>query len=302
MPAPRFFYPDTPELPLPEKHRFPISKYRLLREKVVADQLLGTAQLAPSPPASVEDLKRAHADHYIADVLNGTLTQEQQRRIGLPWSPTLARRSRATVGGSLAASREALVHGVSGQLAGGTHHAHHDFGSGYCIFNDLAVASLTLLVEQQVERIAILDLDVHQGDGNAALLTANPNVFVVSVHGEKNFPFRKVASDLDIALPDGTEDAAYLSAVGEALEAIQAFAPDLLLYLAGVDPLDVDSLGRMSVSEAGLRKRDERVLRACHSRGLPVATVAGGGYSKPIAATVTAYAQTWDAIRQIYKI
>ncbi len=300
MPAPRFFYPDTPELPLPEKHRFPISKYRLLREKVVSERLLGGAALIPSPPASMEQLLRAHAADYVADILNGTLGPKEQRRIGLPWSPTLARRSRATVGGSLAAAREALAHGVSGQLAGGTHHAHREFGSGYCVFNDLAVASLTLLEEGAVARVAILDLDVHQGDGNAALLTPNPDVFVASIHGEKNFPFRKVESDLDIALPDGTEDDAYLAAAEDALAALAAFAPDLVLYLAGADPLAEDSLGRLAVSALGLARRDALVLDRCRDAGWPVAIVAGGGYAKPITATVDAYAETWATARRVY--
>jgi len=300
MPPPRFFYPDTPELPLPEKHRFPISKYRLLREKVMTEEVLGRAELAPSPPISIEQLLHAHSPDYVTSVLNGTLSRDEQRRIGLPWSSTLARRSRATVGGSLAAAREALNVGVSGQLAGGTHHAHRDFASGYCVFNDLAVAALTLLAERAVDRIAILDLDVHQGDGNAALLAGNPETFVVSLHGEKNFPFRKVASDLDIALPDGTEDAAYLAAVAEACEAVAAFQPDLLLYLAGVDPLKIDSLGRLSISADGLRQRDDFVLRHCKASGLPVAIVAGGGYAKPISATVDAYVETWRTARHIF--
>jgi acetoin utilization deacetylase AcuC-like enzyme len=302
MAAPRFFFPDTPDLPLPEKHRFPISKYRLLREKVVTEGLLGRAALTPSPLASNEQLRRAHSAEYVAAVLNGSLTRQQQRRIGLPWSATLARRSRATVGGSLAAAREALIHGVSGQLAGGTHHAHHDFGSGYCVFNDLAVAALTLLAEGAVSRVAILDLDVHQGDGNAAILTPEAQVYVASIHGETNFPFRKVASDLDIALPDGTEDDAYLDAVSQAVAAVREFSPDLVLYLAGVDPLDVDSLGRLSVTSAGLRARDEFVLKQCRTAALPVAIVIGGGYAQPIEATVDAYAATWASACQIFSL
>lgn len=302
MPSPRIFYPDTPDLPLPENHRFPAAKYRLLREKVIAEGLLGGARLTTSPPASIEQLHRAHSEAYVAKVLGGELSRDEQRRIGLPWSTALARRSRATVGGSLAAAREALSAGVSGQLAGGTHHAHRDFGSGYCVFNDLAVAALTLLDEGAVARVAILDLDVHQGDGNAAILGGNQAVFVVSLHGEKNFPFRKVASDLDIALPDGTEDAAYLAAVGDACDAVAAFAPDLVLYLAGVDPLADDSLGRLAVTAEGLCRRDETVLRRCRSAGVPVAIVAGGGYARPIAPTVDAYAQTWATARDVFDL
>jgi acetoin utilization deacetylase AcuC-like enzyme len=302
MAPPRIFYPDTPELPLPEKHRFPISKYRLLREKVVNEKLLGRAQLAPSPPASIRELQLAHHVDYVESVLAGTLTTAAQRTIGLPWSATLARRSRATVGGSLAAGREALQHGISGQLAGGTHHAHRTFGSGYCVFNDLAVAALTLLDEATVSRVAILDLDVHQGDGNASILKGRPDTFIVSIHGEKNFPFTKLQSDLDIDLPDGTTDEPYLDSVHVGLDAAMGFKPDLLLYLAGVDPLDVDSLGRLAVTAAGLRRRDEIVFEACHAAGLPVAVVAGGGYSKPITATIEAYAATWTAAGRIFRL
>ncbi|MBU2534223.1 MAG: histone deacetylase [Alphaproteobacteria bacterium] len=300
--APRFFYPDTPDLPLPEKHRFPISKYRLLREKVMRERLLGHAQLVPSPLASRVELQRAHSDAYVMRVLNGTLSPAEQRQIGLPWSPTLARRSRATVGGSLAAARQALLHGVSGQLAGGTHHAHREFGSGYCVFNDLAVAALTLLAERLAGRVAILDLDVHQGDGNSAILAPNPDVFVASVHGELNFPFTKIASDLDIGLPDGTGDIDYLAAVEQAFEAIAAFNPDILLYLAGADALESDSLGRLSVSAGGLAERDRFVMRRCRAAGLPLSIVAGGGYAKPIAATVDAYAATWSAAREVFEL
>ena len=290
---PRFFYPDTPDLPLPARHRFPAAKYRLLRERIAAGRLIGRAALVPSPPARLADLHRAHTEAYVASVVGGTLSPEAQRRIGLPWSPTLARRSRATVGGSLAAAREALGFGISGQLAGGTHHAHRDFGSGYCVFNDLAIAALTLLTDGSVRRVAILDCDVHQGDGNAAILNAEPAVFVVSVHSEKNFPFRKVASDLDIALPDGADDAVFLRAVEQALDAVSAFRPDIVLYLAGADPLAADTLGRLAVSAAGLAKRDETVFGRLRATGVPVAVVAGGGYAKPIELTVEVYARTY---------
>src|SRR5690606_12062695 len=185
-------------------------------------------------------------------VLEGTLAPELQRRIGLPWSETLAVRSRATAGGSPAASRRALQDGFSAQLAGGTHHAQRDFGSAYCVFNDLAVVALTLLDEGAVERVAIVDLDVHQGDGNAALLTGHPGAFVLSLHGEKNFPFRKVPSDFDVPLPDGTDDRAYLRALSEALEVVEGFRPELVLYLSGVDPLRTDTLGRLDLTFDGL--------------------------------------------------
>jgi len=302
MAAPRIFYPDTPELPLPQTHRFPASKYRLLRETIVNQRIFARTDLSPSPPVGRRDLLRAHEGSYIDAVLEGKLSREAQRRIGLPWSATLVRRSRAAVGGSLAAGREALEFGISGQLAGGTHHAHAGFGSGYCVFNDLAVASLALLDSGAAARIAILDLDVHQGDGNSSILVPNAAVHVVSVHGEKNFPFRKVASDLDIGLPDGTADGAYLRAVDQALSGVMMFAPDLVFYLAGVDPLADDSLGRFSVTPAGLAQRDEMVLERCRTRGVPVAIVAGGGYAKPIAPTVEAYAETWRTAARLFDL
>ena len=192
---------------MPAGHRFPAGKYRLLRAAVERDEILPCASLAASPPPSPDDLLRAHGADYCQRDARWDDDKDIIRRIGLPWSETLMRRSRATVGGAMAAASSALEHGVSGQLAGGTHHAHRDFGSGFCVFNDLAVTALTLLEEKAVDRIAMLDLDVHQGDGNAAILKDQPDVFVVSLHGEKNFPFRKVPSDLDVELPDGTEDA-----------------------------------------------------------------------------------------------
>lgn len=296
----RFFYPDVPDMPLPEGHRFPASKYRLLHERVVRDTLLGSAALLPSPVAPSERLLRAHGAAYVDMMLTGTAPADMMRRIGLPWSETLIARSRATVGGSLAAARAALEHGISGQLAGGTHHAHGDFGSGYCVFNDLAVASLTLLDEGAVQRIAIVDLDVHQGDGNAAILTPDPRVFVLSIHGEKNFPFRKVASDLDVGLPDGTEDAAYLAALRGALDAAVAFKPDLVLYLSGADPLAADTLGRLSLTAAGLMQRDRIVFETFKRRGVPLSIAIGGGYAEPISLTVEGYANTFGAARDVY--
>lgn len=300
MVAPTFYYPDTPELPLPDGHRFPAGKYHALRRLVEAQELLGRARLLPSPQATRAELLKAHAAEYVDAVFAGTLANDIQRRIGLPWSPTLLARSCAAVGGSLAAARAALSDGVSGQLAGGTHHAHHDFGSGFCTFNDLAVAALTLLDAGAVERVAIIDLDVHQGDGNAALLARDPRVYVVSVHGDKNFPFRKVASDLDIALPDGTGDLDYLAAVDEAIAAVDRFAPDLLLYLSGADALASDKLGRLSLSFAGLRERDLAVFRFARTRDIAVSVVLGGGYADPISDTVDVYANTLRSARRVF--
>lgn len=294
-----FFFPDTPDLPLPPGHRFPAGKYRMLRAMLELEGVLADRGLAPSPSATRADLERAHDPAYVEAVLTGSLDAAIIRRIGLPWSEVLVARSRATVGGSVAAARAALEHGLSGQLAGGTHHAHRDFGSGYCVFNDLAVAALTLLDEGRVRRIAILDLDVHQGDGNAAILGGRPDVLVVSVHGENNFPFRKVASSLDVGLADGTGDRDYLTGLEPALAAVEDFRPDLLLYLSGADPLHTDKLGRLKLTCDGLAERDRRVFALCRRRGLPVSIAIGGGYAEPIADSVTVYANTFRTARQV---
>lgn len=295
----RFFFPDIEEMPVPAGHRFPASKYRLLRALAEREAIFAAGSLAASPEASIGELERAHAPDYVAAVLEGTLTPEMVRRIGLPWSPALVRRSRATVGGSLAAAREALAHGLSGQLAGGTHHAHRDFGSGFCVFNDLAIAALTLLADGKAQRIAVLDVDVHQGDGNSSILVGTPGVLVVGLQGERNFPFRRVPSDIDVELPDGTEDRAYLAALADALPAIEAHRPDLLLYLSGVDPIKEDKLGRLSLTHDGLGERDRMVFEMCRRRGIPVSIAIGGGYAVPIEASVAAYANTFRIARQV---
>jgi acetoin utilization deacetylase AcuC-like enzyme len=294
------FFPDTPDIPLPAGHRFPSGKYRQLRYKIEAEGILRRAALTASTPADRADLERAHSPDYVAAALSGTLSAEIQRGIGLPWSETLIARSLATVGGSTQAARAALETGFSGQLAGGTHHAHRDFGSGFCVFNDLAVASLTLLAEAKVRRIAILDLDVHQGDGNAAILGPNPAVFVVSMHGERNFPFTKPPSDLDVGLADGTTDAAYLAALEPALEQIAAFRPELLLYLSGVDPLHSDRLGRLDLTLGGLATRDLRVFEFCRDRAIPVSVAIGGGYADPITDSVEGYANTFRMAATVF--
>lgn len=296
----QFFYPDTPDLPLPPGHRFPAGKYSMLRQRMFAERTLGNALLTRSPAATMAELALAHDPGYVGAVLDGTLSADIQRRIGLPWSETLVARSLATTGGSVAATRSALENGLSGQLAGGTHHAHRDFGSGYCVFNDLAVAALAILAEGNVARIAIIDLDVHQGDGNAAILAGNAAVFVLSIHGEKNFPFRKVPSTLDVGLADGTEDAAYLRALAGALERVADFRPELILYLSGVDALVSDKLGRLSLTFDGLERRDRMVFQFCRRRGIPVSIAIGGGYADPITDSVQAYASTFRVAREVF--
>ena len=243
----------------------------------------------------------AHDASYVNAVLDGSLSAAAQKQIGIPWSAVLRDRSLATVGGTLAAARSALDHGASGQLAGGTHHANSSGGSGFCTFNDLAVASLTLLAEKRVARIAIIDLDVHQGDGNALILGDNPAVFTLSMHGQNNFPFIKPPSTLDIGLADGTGDDDYLDRLDGALARVFAIGPELVLYIAGADPLASDRLGRLSLSLQGLAARDRMVFEACRWRGCPVAVVIGGGYADPITDTVAAYAQTFTILREVFE-
>lgn len=289
------FFPDTPDLPLPPGHRFPAGKYRLLRAALERDGALDGVGLRPAPEATMAELERAHVRTYIDAVFEGKLDEAMQRRIGFPWSPVLGTRARSVAGGALAAAKSALRTGFSGQLAGGTHHAHADFGSGFCVFNDCAVAALGVLAEGLVERVAIIDLDVHQGDGNAAILAGRSDVFVLSVHGDKNFPFRKVPSTRDVGLPDGTADEAYLAALAPALEEAFAFRPQLVIYLSGADPLAVDKLGRLDLTHQGLERRDRAVFSTCRRLGIPVSVAVGGGYADPISDTVAAYATTFKA-------
>lgn len=298
----QFFFPDVPPLPLPDGHRFPAGKYSALRAIIDAERVLGRTQLIAAKPVAADILLKAHSSVYIEEMLSGSVAPDMMRRIGLPWSIELVNRSRATVAGAIASGRAALTQGISGQLAGGTHHSHRDFGSGFCVFNDLAVAALTLLDEGAVGRIAIVDTDVHQGDGNAAILGADPRVFILSVQGEKNFPFRRVAATLDVDLPDGTTDADYLAAVHSALEPVIAFRPELVFFLSGADPLAEDRLGRLSLTHAGLSARDRLVLETFKSRGVPVAIAIGGGYAEPISASVAAYANTFRVAAELWKL
>lgn len=297
----QFFTSDRFVIPLPDGHSFPGRKYVLLREQLVRDGILAADRIHPSPLAETADIARAHDAEYMAAVRDGRLDAQAQRRIGLPWSRNLVDRVTATMGGAVAAAEAALEFGLSGQLAGGTHHAHRDFGAGYCIFNDFAIAALKVLAEGWATRIAVIDLDVHQGDGNAAILVGHPDVFVFSMQGAKNFPHHRVASDLDVDLPDGTEDTAYLKALADHLPAVFDFRPDLVLYQAGVDPLAEDRLGRLALTLDGLAKRDRLVLTECRSRGIPVSLGLGGGYADPIELSVQAYANTYAVAKDVHR-
>ncbi len=300
--GPRIYYPDLPDLPLPAGHRFPAAKYRLVLEKVRREAIVPADLLHTSPQATVGHLLAVHAPEYVEAVLGGTLTAAEQRRIGLPLSDVLSRRSRATVGGTLAAARHALSAGSAAQLAGGTHHAHPGEGAGFCLFNDLGVTARLLLAEGAVRRVAILDCDVHQGDGTAAIFRDDPAVLTVDMYGARNYPARKVPPDVAYPLDDGTGDADYLAVLDDALAAVSRFAPDLLLYIAGVDPLVDDRLGRLSLSLEGLAARDRRVFALARERGWPVVSVSGGGYAEPIELTVEAYANTLRSLAGVFGV
>jgi acetoin utilization deacetylase AcuC-like enzyme len=289
----RAFYCDHFVLPLPPEHRFPMAKYRLLRERVIAEGIVSPEDLCEPPAASWDDLRLVHTAAYVEGVASGTLPPDIQRAIGFPWSLAMVERSRRSVGGTIAAARAAMIEGTAANLAGGTHHAFADRGAGYCIFNDIAVASRVLLQERRVSRVLVIDLDVHQGDGTAAIFATEPAVFTFSMHGASNFPFRKQLSDLDVALPDGTGDDEYLTRLERHLRPlVEGHQPDIVFYLAGADPYHGDRLGKLRLTIEGLRARDAFVFDTCRSAGLPVAVVMGGGYAHDVDAIVRIHANT----------
>ena len=283
----------TYAIPLPTGHRFPIAKYALLRERVLAEGIVPRERLLDPPRATRDELVRAHAPEYVDAFDAGTLDAAAMRRIGFPWSPALVERAHRAVGGTIAASRAALEHGVAMNLAGGTHHAFADHGEGFCVFNDVAVALRTLAHEGRIARAAVVDLDVHQGNGTHALFARDAAVFTFSMHGARNYPFTRVPGDLDVELADGTGDDEYLAELAAALPRVLAAArPDLVVYLAGADPLASDTLGRLSLTPEGLARRDAMVLEACTEVGIPVAITIAGGYARDIEHTVAVHLQT----------
>jgi acetoin utilization deacetylase AcuC-like enzyme len=287
------FYTDHFVLPLPAGHRFPMAKYSLLRERVVESRVVGPSDLMPADAATDEQLQRAHDPDYLRRVAAGQLSEPEIRRIGFPWSTGMVERSRRSSGATIAACRAALAEGVAVNLAGGTHHAFRDAGEGYCVFNDSAIAARAMQAEGRVRRVLVVDTDVHQGNGTAAIFAADQTVFTFSIHGAKNFPLRKERSDLDLALPDGTCDADYLQALDAGLqEAFGRAEADLVIFLSGADPYLDDKLGRLKLTKEGLAERDRMVFRYCASAGLPVAVTMGGGYARHVEDTVDIHFQT----------
>ncbi|MEZ6093145.1 MAG: histone deacetylase [Pirellulaceae bacterium] len=289
----QLFYSDTFVLPLPEHHRFPMAKYRLLRERIDCSSIASLCEMMVPDAATDEQLLLAHDADYLCRMVNGDLTALEIRRIGFPWSPQMVERSRRSTGASISAARSASRNGVAVNLAGGTHHASRNCGGGYCVFNDACVAAKVVQLDSPSLNVLILDLDVHQGNGTADICANDESVFTVSLHCDKNYPFLKAQSDLDVALPEGIGDEEYLAALDKCLAEIEIrFEPDFVFYLAGADPYVNDRLGRMRLTKHGLSLRDQRVFDWCFQRGLPVSVAMAGGYAPDVEDIVDIHYQT----------
>lgn len=294
----KLFYAATSLQTLPAGHRFPMGKYEILRQRLVAE--LPQLQLQLADPASDGELALVHTPSYVQAVVKGELSASAQREIGFPWSEGMVERARRSVGATVSAARLAMQQGIAANLAGGTHHAYADKGSGFCVFNDVAVAARLLQTEaarsgKQALQVAVIDLDVHQGNGTARIFRQDPSVFTLSLHGAKNFPFRKEESDLDIDLPDGCSDGLYVSQLQDALAQLEArCSPDLVFYLAGADPHEGDRLGRLKLSFEGLMERDRMVFEWAWRKRVPLAMAMAGGYGREIADTVQVQINTFS--------
>ena len=284
------YFSDHIELTLPKKHKFPMPKYRLLHERVAAMRL---GKLIAATPVIDAELGLVHSAEYIHRVKHCLLTPKETRRIGFPNIPAMYKRAIHSVGGTVCAARAAVQDGASAHLAGGTHHAHHDWGQGFCVFNDVMVASRILQAQTAIERILVIDLDTHQGNGTAVLAADDSTIFTFSMHGARNFPFHKATSDFDVPLPSGTEDAAYLEALEQSLWRVLTLArADFVFYLSGADPYVGDRFGKLRLTKAGLAARDLMVCEAVQTAGLPLALCMGGGYAKNVDDIVDIYATT----------
>jgi acetoin utilization deacetylase AcuC-like enzyme len=296
----KIFYTDHYVLPLPEGHRFPMRKYALLRQRV-SEAGLGSALVDP-PAATDGEILRAHGAAYLERVKTGALSAAEMRCIGFPWTPAMVERSRRSSGATLQACRAALEDGIAVNLAGGTHHAFRDRGEGYCVFNDSAIAALAMQAEGRVQRVVVVDCDVHQGNGTAAILADDPTVFTFSIHGANNFPFTKEVSDLDIELADNTRDQPYLDALERGLaRALEEARPELAIYLAGADPYEDDRLGRLALSRDGLRRRDRFVLETLAEWEVPVVVTMAGGYARRIEDTVEIHFATVATAHSLFR-
>jgi acetoin utilization deacetylase AcuC-like enzyme len=289
----KIFYTDTFKIPLPESHSFPKDKYALLRKRIVEAQLVQPGDMRVPRPAANEDILRAHDPLYLNRLQKGELTAKEVRRVGLPWSPEIVLRARYSVGATIDACRTALNERIAVNLGGGTHHAFSDHGQGYCYLNDSVIAARVMQAEGLAKNVLIIDCDVHQGNGTAAILKNDPTIYTFSIHGKNNFPYHKETSDLDIELKDGTVDAAYLVALEKGIEAsLGACDANLAIYLAGADPYKNDRFGRLALTKDGLAGRDQIVLQRLRQTGLPVAVTMAGGYAKQVRDAVDIHFQT----------
>ncbi|MFN2454539.1 MAG: histone deacetylase [Pyrinomonadaceae bacterium] len=297
----RVFYTPRYYADIGEGHVFPIRKFELVRDRLLREGTLQLAELIEPPPGLIEDVLLVHTPDYVTRLRAGTLTERELRRLGLPWSKALVRRSFLAAGGTTAAARWALENRVASNLAGGTHHSFADRGEGFCVLNDVAIAVAVLRRERLIERAAVVDCDVHQGNGTATIFAGDADVFTFSMHGAKNYPLFKARSTLDVELPDNTSDAEYLATLAGHLPQVFAHKPDILFYLGGADPYAGDKLGRLALSIEGLRARDEAVLAECRTRSVPVVTVMSGGYAADINDTVEIHCNTIRAVRKIFE-
>jgi acetoin utilization deacetylase AcuC-like enzyme len=291
----KIFYTDQYVLPLPEGHTFPMAKYRLLREKVDAAGLPDRMKVVPHA-ATDDELLLAHDPDYVRAATLGKLPDSQMRRIGFPWSAEMIERSRRSSGATLEACFAALETGIAVNLAGGTHHAFRDHGEGYCVFNDSVIGLRAVQRDGRIRRALVVDLDVHQGNGTAAICRLDPSIYTFSVHGAKNYPIRKEISDLDIELPDRTGDTQYLDLLQPGLlRALEESRAELVIYLAGADPFHGDRLGRMALTKEGLAERDRLVFDVCRGAGLPMVITMGGGYAHDVNDVVDIH---WQTVRR----
>lgn len=296
----KVFYTDHFPFPLPEGHRFPIEKYALLRKRITEARLVGPDDLRVPHAATDEEIVRAHDPGYLHRVRSGRLSPKEIRRIGFPCSVQHVERSRRSCGATIEACRAALHDGIGAQLAGGTHHAFRDRGEGYCVFNDSAIAARAVQAEGLVRRVSIIDCDVHQGNGTAAIFADDPSVFTFSIHGRNNFPFHKEKSDLDVELEDGTGDPAYLEALEKGLrESLRLARAEMAIYISGADPYESDRYGRLALTKEGLEARDRMVLKHCREAGIPVAVTMAGGYARAVEDTVDIHFRTVEVAVEI---
>jgi acetoin utilization deacetylase AcuC-like enzyme len=296
----RIFYSPFYYADIGENHVFPIKKFELVRDRLLKDGTLQTCEISEPQPAEIEDVLLVHTDDYVTRLRNGTLTTREVRRLGLPWSKSLVRRSFLACSGTVNAARHALENGVASNLAGGTHHAFPDRGEGFCVLNDIAVAIRVLQKENLAQRFLIVDCDVHQGNGTAFIFKDDTDVFTFSMHGAKNYPLFKEKSTLDIELPDKTGDAEFLEILNKALPHIFLQNPDLVFYLGGADPFEKDKLGRLGLTIEGLQQRDEMVLSFAKNKKIPIVTTMSGGYAQDINDTVEIHCNTIRTVRKVF--